>query len=392
MKRILNYAFLIAAIAVAVWFFVASRKEAASAPDSSAPQAKTRPAEAPLVWVQKVVEKEVAQPREYVGRVEAIDTVDLMARVSGYLETIDFTEGHPVKAGDLMFTIEKERFQAEIDNRRGTVSQIEASLVEAQKYLRRLQSAKLDSVPEKDIETAQKNVDSFAAQLVSAKANLKLAEIDLEYATVRSPLSGRVSKKSYSVGDYIGPNSGTIATVVQFDPIRVVCSMSEVEYLDLMKQTGASPQNKFQPTLRLPNGAMYSTKGKWDFADTKIDPSTGSISLWSRYSNPAGLLIPGEYVSVVLSPIKGEILPLVPQSAVGENSQGSYVYVVGADNVAEMRMIKKRSVLGTDWIVENGIRAGETVIVEGLQKVQPGQTVKPSSGPPAQSASPAGGN
>ncbi|MBN2241040.1 MAG: efflux RND transporter periplasmic adaptor subunit [Acidobacteria bacterium] len=376
----MNYTFLLAAVAVAVWFFLESRKEAASAPEGAGPMAKVQAQAAPFVRVQEIVEKEIAQAREYVGRVEAIDSVNLVARVSGYLESIHFEEGGFVKAGDLMFTIEKDRFRAEIESRRGAVSQIEANLAEAEKYLRRLQSARRESVPEKDIESAQRDVDFYGAQLVSAKANLELAEIDLGYATVRAPMSGRVTKKHYSVGNYVGPNSGTIVTIVQFDPIRVVCSLSEVEYLSLMERSGSSPEKIFRPTLRLPGNSIYPAKGSWDFADTAIDPGTGTISLRSRYSNPEGLLIPGGYVTVVLSPVKRETLPVVPQAAVNEAKEGSFVYVVGENNRAEMRFIKKRSVLGTDWIVEEGVRAGETVIIEGVQKVRPGQAVRIQNG------------
>ncbi len=377
--RLLNYTFLLAAIAVSVWFFLESRKEAASAPDGPGPRAKIQ-AQAPLVRVAEVVEKEITQTRKYFGRVEAIDSVDLVARVSGYLESIHFTEGRFVKAGDLMFNIEKDRFRAEIESRKGTVAQIEANLVEAEKYLKRLQSASRESVPEKDIEAAQRNVDFYRAQLGTAKANLDLAEIDLDYTTVRAPMSGRVTKKHYSVGDYVGPNSGTIVTIVQFDPIRVVCSLSEVEYLNMMQQSGSSPERIFRPALRLPNGNLYSGKGRWDFADTSIDPSTGTISLRSRYPNPDGQLIPGGYVTVEMSAIEGETLPVVPQAAVNENKDGSFVYVVGKDNLVELRYIKKRSVVGTDWIVEDGIRAGEAVIVEGVQKVRPGQAVRIDNG------------
>ena len=374
MKRFLNYTFLLIAVFITIWIFFQSRKEAV--PVAQGRTMDAAPAPAPEVRVQTVVEKELSETKEYVGRVEAIDAVDLVARVSGYLESIEFIEGRFVKAGDLMFTIEKERFLAEIQSRKGAVAQIEANLSEAEKYLRRLQSAREGSVPEKDIETAQKNVDSFKAQLVSARASLELAEIDLEYATVRAPMSGRVTKKRYSVGDYVGPNSGTIATIVQFDPIRVVCSISEVEYLDMMEQTGSSPQNAFRPTLRLPNGKLYGSKGSWDFSDTQIDSSTGTISLWARFPNSQGLLIPGGYTSVILSPLKTETLPLVPQSAVSESREGSYVYVVGDGSIAEMRPIRKRSATGTDWIVEEGLRAGETVITEGIQKVRNGQPVK----------------
>jgi RND family efflux transporter MFP subunit len=377
-KRLLNYAFLLVAILIAFWFILASRKDKTSTPDMG-PRSMMQ-AEAPIVRVQEVVAKDVTGTREYVGRVEAVDSVDLVARVSGYVESIDFVEGRNIKAGDLMFTIEKDRFQAEVEARKGTVLQIEANLVEAEKYLQRLHSAKSGSVPEKDIESAQRDVDYNRAQLVSAKANLKLSEIDLEYATVRAPMSGRVTKKHYSVGDYVGPSSGTIASVIKIDPIRVVCSMSEVEYLNLMERSGSSPEKIFRPALRLPNGNLYPGKGEWAFADPVIDSATGTISLRSRYANPDGMLIPGGYVTVMLSPIKGEVLPLVPQKAVMESREGSYVYVVGKNSIAEMRIIEERSVIGTDWIVEEGLKPGEIVIVEGTQKVRPGQAVKIESG------------
>lgn len=377
-KRWLNLAFWISAILAAAGFFPACGKDSDSTPDRG-PRGRMQ-AEAPLVRVQNVVEKEITSTREYIGRVEAVDSVDLVARVSGYLESIDFIEGRNVKAGDVMFTIEKDRFRADIEARKGMVLQIEANLVEAEKYLQRLQSAKPGSVPEKDIESALRDVDFNRAQLISAKANLELSEIDLRYATVRAPMSGRVTKKRYSVGDFVGPNSGTIATVIKIDPIRVVCSMSEVEYLNLMEKSGSSPETIFRPTLRLPNGSLFPGKGKWDFADPVIDTSTGTISLRSRYDNPDGLLIPGGYVAVLLSPVEGELRPVVPQAAVMEGREGSYVYVVGKDDVAEMRIIEKRTVSGKDWIIDKGIEPGETIIVEGIQMVRSGQAVKIESG------------
>ena len=377
-SRLLSIGFLLIAIGVAGWFVLESQKDVTVSAQARQDGSGDSDA-APLVQVEKIREDKVIQTREYIGRVEAINSVDLVARVTGYLETINFVEGRFVKAGDVMFTIEKAKYLAEIESRKGSISQIEANLVEAEKYLKRLQSASRESVPEKDIEAAEKNVEYYQAQLVSARASLDLAEIDLSYTTVRAPMSGRITKKNYSVGDYVGPSSGTIAAIVQFDPIRVVSSMSEVDYLNLMERTGSSPENEFRPELRLPNGSMYPGRGKWDFANTEIDASTGTISLRSRYSNPDGLLIPGGYVTVVMSSLKEEVLPLVPQAAVTESREGSYVFVVGDDNAAEMRFIKKRAVQGTDWIVEDGIKAGETVVVLGIQKVHPGGTVQISS-------------
>jgi membrane fusion protein (multidrug efflux system) len=387
-RRLLKYAFLIVAILAALWFIFTGKKDTSSKPDMGQRLQMQMPA--PFVRVHEVALKEISVAREYIGRIEAVDSVDLVARVSGYLETIDFTEGRNIKAGDLMFTIEKERFKAEIESRRGALLQIEANLTEAEKYLKRLQTAKSGSVPEKDVEAAQKNVSFYSAQLVSAKANLELATIDMAYTTVRSPISGRVTQKRYSVGDYVGPGSGTIATVIKIDPIRVVCSISEVEYLNLLERAGSSPEKIFRPSLRLPNGSPYAGEGKWDFIDTSIDPSTGTISMRTRFANPDGMLVPGGYVTVILAPLRPELLPIIPQPAVMESREGSYVFVVGNDNVAQMRMIKKRSVMGTDWIIDDGIKAGEVVIVEGIQKVRPGQAVNISGG--AEKPAPIGGN
>ncbi len=378
-KRLIGRVFLIAVIVAVIWYFWTGKKDKVSAPGAGVRAGMS--GEATMVRVHKVAAKEIRNTREYIGRIEAVDSVDLVARVSGYLKSIDFKEGGKVNAGDLMFTIEKKPFRAEVDARKGTVLQIEANLVQAQKYLNRLKSAKAESVPESDIESAQRDVDYNSAQLVSAKANLELAEIDLSYTAVTAPVSGRVTKKNYSAGDYVGPGSGTIASVIKTDPVRVVCSMSEVEYINLMERSGSSPEKIFRPALRLPNGSLYEEEGGWDFADPVIDNTTGTISLRSRYSNPSGLLIPGGYVTVKLSPVKGETLPLVPQAAVMEGRDGSYVYVVDKENTVQMRPIKKGSSLETDWIVYKGIEPGETIILEGIQKVRPGQKVNIMNGP-----------
>ena len=221
MGRLFSFGFLIVAIIVAGWFVVESQKDVTAAarnggggggggrPGASAEQA-------PLVQVKKIEASEISTTREYIGRVEAINSVDLVARVSGYLESINFEEGRFVKAGDIMFTIEKAEYLAEIEKQSGAIAQIRANLVQADKYLARLESASRESVPEKDIEMAQRNVDFYQAQLDSAKASLDLAQLELEYTTVRPQCRDVLPRKTIRLVTMWGPVR---------EPSRQLCSL-----------------------------------------------------------------------------------------------------------------------------------------------------------------------
>jgi membrane fusion protein (multidrug efflux system) len=334
----------------------------------------------PLVTVLAVTEAEVNPPTEHVGRVEAIQAVDLRARVQGYLEAVKFNEGSDVRAGDLLFTIEQAPYLASVNAARAKVASAQAALTNASQYLRRLQAVRSGGVSASDLEAAVSNELKAQALLQEAQASLEQDELDLGYTIIRAPIGGRIGRTAFTKGNLVGPDSGALARIVQIDPIRVVYSVSENDYADVKTiHQDMSPEQLRQelvPRLKFSNGELYPRAGKLAFADNEVDADTGTIAVWAKFENPHGILLPGQYVTVLLSLSNPRRLPVVPQSAVQEDREGRYVFVVDGDNKVQQRRITTGAVVGVNWAVEAGLMAGETVIVQGVQKVRPGQVVE----------------
>ena len=334
----------------------------------------------PVVTVLAVTEAEVNPPTEHVGRVEAIQAVDLRARVQGYLEAVKFNEGSDVRAGDLLFTIEQAPYLASVNAARAKVASAQAALTNASQYLRRLQAVRSGGVSASDLEAAVSNELKAQALLQEAEASLEQAELDLGYTIIKAPIGGRIGRTAFTKGNLVGPDSGALARIVQIDPIRVVYSVSENDYADVKtSHQDMSPEQLRQelvPRLKLSNGELYPGAGKLAFADNEVDADTGTIAVWAKFENPHGILLPGQYVTVLLSLSNPRRLPVVPQSAVQEDREGRYVFVVDGDNTVQQRRITTGAVVGVNWAVEAGLMAGETVIVQGVQKVRPGQVVE----------------
>ncbi len=337
----------------------------------------------PVVSVAVIGEKTVNPPLTYVGRVEAIQAVDLRARVQGYLEQVAFQEGGGVEAGQRLYVIEQAAYQAQVDADRAKVVEARAALTKARQYRERLQSVRSGGVSKTDLETAQANEEEAKAQVDEARANLALSQINLDYTTIEAPIRGRIGATNVTSGNLVGPDSGTLARIVQLDPIRVVFSISETDLVDVklkMKASGEDEETakqKMVPKIRLANGAIYGTSGRIEFADNEVDPGTGTIAVRAVFDNPDGILLPGEYVNIVLRLSDPRKMPVVPQAAVLEDREGRYVFVVDGDNRVQQRRITTGAAADTDWGVTSGLMAGETVIVSGVQKVRPGQTVNP---------------
>ena len=334
----------------------------------------------PLVTVAAVAEQDVNPSAEYVGHVEAVQVVDLRARVEGFLEQVNFKEGSDVHAGDLLYIIEQALYQARVDAARAIVAQAEASLSKASQRLLRLRAARPESVPATDMDNAVAEKLSARARLAEAKANLTIAQINLGYTQVKAPIRGRIGHTAYTKGNLVNPASGALARIVQLDPIRVVYSISENDIVDIqmaLRDTQNSKKNSFLTSrLKLANGETIKGSGRMDFVDNAVDPGTGTIVVRALFDNPDGMLLPGQYVTVMVTRSKPKLMPVVPQSAVMEDHDGRYVFVVDDQNRVIMRRVKTGPVIGVNWAVASGITVGEKVIVEGIQKVQPGQVVK----------------
>jgi membrane fusion protein (multidrug efflux system) len=231
-----------------------------------------------------------------------------------------------------------------------------------------------------DLEAAVSAELKAKALLQQAQASLEQSELDLGYTVIKAPISGRIGRTTYTKGNLVGPASEALARIVQLDPIRVVYSMSENDLVSdrLVREGGCAqdPENRLVPRIQMPDGQMYPAAGRLDFVDNQVDAGTGTIAVRAVFDNPDGILLPGQYVNVLIRCSEGKRLPVVPQSAVQEDREGRYVFTVDAENRVQQRRIKTGAAIGTNWAVESGLMTGETIIVQGVQKVSPGQIVE----------------
>jgi len=327
----------------------------------------------------------IAETTEINGRIQAVGRVDLTARVSAFLQEQMFVEGAEVKKGDLLFRLEQPPFEADAEAKRAAVAQAEAQLDYADLALGRAeQLLKTNAGSQSTADNARSAQKTAAAQLRLAKAQLRQAEINLGYTEIRSPIDGRIGRIQVTLGNVVGPSSGALATVVSLDPIYVVFPISVKRLLLLREQFAA--QGGFEAMrirLRLPDGRLYGEVGKLQFVDINVARDTDTIVLRGVIANPklAGgdrELTNDEIVRVVLENVKPREVLAIPRVAVLSDQQGDYVYVVNDKDVAQQRRIKLgQSSAGTAAVID-GLKEGERVIVEGLQRVRPNAPVSPA--------------
>jgi membrane fusion protein (multidrug efflux system) len=358
------------------------------------PQAGPPPAP-PAVSVIAVQKKDVAPASAFVGRIVATDKVELRARVQGFLQKRLFTEGQDVKSGDLLFIIEPEPFQA-------AVTQAEADLAsaEADAQNAKVQLARADELLKKhDIPAATRDDRAAAAAMANArvkerKAGLEVAKINLTYTEIRAPVAGRIGLSKYSEGNLVGPDSGTIAVIVSQDPVYVTFPVSQRELLEAHRKMSAAgtDSSSLVVRLKLPDGTDYPHSGKVNFLDVQVDQGTDTATVRAEFPNPERILVDGGFVNVTVE--RGTSTPslVIPQSALQVDQAGPFALVVNGENKVEVHRLTLGRAAGDEMIVEEGLKEGDLVIVEGIQKVRPGSLVEPSRVPPstAGSTAPAG--
>jgi membrane fusion protein (multidrug efflux system) len=334
----------------------------------------------------------VNEPFEFVGRAEAPQSVDLRARVQGFLEERRFEEGEDVQTGQLLFVIDPSRYEAQLASARARLSRTEAALRKAERELARTRTLHArGTVSDAALDEATAEYEAAEAEVQAARAGVRAAEIDLEDTAIVAPIDGRIGRSLVSVGDLVGPEFGPLARIVTLDPIRAVFSVSEGLLVSLKMALGdgleRDARELFVPRIRLPNGEMYRHAGRIEFVAPEVDPDTGTVAVRTLFANETALILPGQFVTVIVRQKEGERLPAVPQLAVQEDRDGRYVLVVDDQNRVVQRRIVTGARVDQGWAVEEGLEPGELVIVGGVQKVRPGMIVDPIiEGRPAQDA------
>ncbi len=353
--------------------------------EEKASETAAAPPPPPAVSVMSVAKKDVTTATDFVGRVVAVDKVELRARVQGFLQKRLFTEGQDVKAGDLLFVIEPEPFQA-------AVTQSQADLVSAQADAQnaKLQLARAaELVKKQNIPVATRDDRAATAAMANARvqereASLQVAQINLTYTEIRAPVAGRIGLAKYSEGNLVGPDSGTLAVIVSQDPIYVTFQVSQREILDAQRRLAAAGNDpgSLVVRLKLPDDTEYAQPGKINFLDVQVSQGTDTATVRAEFPNAERLLVDGAFVNVSVE--RGTPVPslVIPQAAVQIDQAGPYALVVNSEKKVEIRRLTIGRSAGVDITVNDGLKEGDLVIVEGIQKVRPGSVVEPTTVPP----------
>jgi RND family efflux transporter MFP subunit len=384
-----------------------------------------KPPDPLVVQVAEVVQRDVPIYSDWIGTLDGLVNADIKAQVTGYLTKQAYTEGTFVKAGDLLFQIDPRPFQAVLDQAQAQLAQAQGQLAEAQAQLgqaeaqvavaeanqRRTQLdeerytplAEQQAITQQDldnaiqynlgakaqlqaaraqVETARAQITAALGAVQSGKAAVESAQINLGFTRITSPIDGIPGIAQLQVGALVSPASGTITTVSTIDPIKVYFTASEQEYLDYIRRFPTAEQrqannNLLELDLILADGTTYPRKGRFDFADRSVDVRTGAIRLAGLFPNPGNSLRPGQYgrVRTAIRTLQGALL--VPQQAISDLQGTHQLAVVDRDNRVKIQAVNLGDTVGSEWIVRDGVKPGERVIVDGLQKVRQGMTVDP---------------
>ena len=363
-------------VCLSFFIFACSEKQATQAP----------PPPPPDVSVIETVDQDVPLYMEFVGQTFGLKDIAIRARVEGFLEGLHFQEGGEVKKGDLLYTLESQPFEEKVAARMSAVAEVKTMLAKAKGDLDRIKPlAEINAVSKSDLDEATAAYEATQSSLEAAKANLRAAKIELSYTKIYSPIDGIIGKSQAKVGDFVGrdPNLVILNTVSQVDTILVTFFITETQYLEVARHLASADPAQVNDRgvsleLILIDGTVYGHAGKVDFVDREVDTTTGAMLVQASFPNPEKLLRPGQFVRVR---IEGQVIKdgiLIPQRCVMELQGLHNVYVVDASNKAGIREVTVGPKVGSNWLISDGLRPGEKVVYEGLQKVKDGATVNPT--------------
>jgi len=353
--------------------------------------AQTLPSGPPPVGVVTVQRQPMTDSYEFNGRIQAINGVNIVPRVSAFLEQQLFAEGTDVKKGDLLYVLERPPYQAAVDVQKAAIAQAQAQLDNDKVELwRKQQLVEKSAGTQQAVDTAEATQRSRAAQVQAAQAQLEIAQINLEYTEIRSPIDGRIGRSSVTVGNVLGPNSGVLTTVVSQDPMYVLFPVPTRRAIELRQEYAENGGfDAVKVRLRLPDGRLYEQIGKLDFINNAIAQDTDTVTVRGVIPNPVlasqtagGVnlreLIADEFVTVLLESVKPKEVIAVPRVAILSDQEGSYVYVVDDQNIARQRRVRLGELTPEKAGIVDGLKEGEQVIVDGVQRARPNAPVTPA--------------
>jgi membrane fusion protein (multidrug efflux system) len=344
----------------------------------------------PAVGVVEAIKRPITETSEFLGRIEAVNRVNVVARDTAFLDKRLFEEGSEIKTGDKLYLLERGPFEADLASKQAVVAQLQATLENAKLTTDRARTLLGGPAGQQSTyDAALANQRSLQAQVQSAQAQVQSSQINLDYTDIRSPIDGKIGRTAVTEGNVVNPGSGVLTTIVSQDPMYVLFPVSVragLQLRDRYATTGGF--NAVVIKIRLPDGRLYDQTGKLDFVDNTVAQSTDTISVRGAIPNPllhelsatgssVRELTDGEFVTVMLEGVQPVEVLAIPRSAVLSDQQGDYVFTVGADNKAEQHRIQLGQSTPTIAAVINGLTLGDKVIVEGLQRVRPGQPVSP---------------
>ena len=345
----------------------------------------------PAVGVVQAQRRPVIETSEFVGRIQAVNRVDLVARVTAFVQERRFTEGGEVRAGDLLYRLERAPFEAQVAAQAAQVAQANAVLQNNSLNLNRAQTLLSGPAGQQSrVDDALSAQRSQAAVLAAAQAQFRLSQTNLDYTEIKAPIDGKISRTTVTEGNVVSPSSGTLASIVSQDPMYVLFPVSVRAALDLRDRY--AEKGGFSAViikLRLPNGKEYDQAGKLDYVDPTVAANTDTLTFRGRIPNPvrAGLqagapgdreLSDGQFVTVTLQGVDPVVQLAIPRAGVLSDQQGSYVWVVGDGNKAEQRRIQLGQSTPDQAVIAAGLKEGETVVIDGVQRVRPGVVVNPA--------------